>query len=35
MHELSEDIIEMIEDASQEEKQMLRQKISLLAGKIK
>ena len=35
MHELTEDITEMIEGASPEEKQMLRQKISLLAGKIK
>ena len=35
VHELTEDIMEMIEDASVEEKQMLRQKISLLANKIK
>ena len=35
VHELTEDIMEMIEDASAEEKQMLRQKISLLANKIK
>ena len=32
---LSNDIMEMIEDATQEEKQALRQKISLLATKIK
>ena len=35
MHELTEDVMEMIEGASMEEKQMLRQKISLLANKIK
>lgn len=35
IHELSNDIMEMIEDATQEEKQALRQKISLLATKIK
>ena len=35
IHELTQDIMEMIEDASVEEKQMLRQKISLLANKIK
>lgn len=35
MHELSQDITEMIQDASPEEKQLLQQKISALAGKIK
>lgn len=35
VHELTEDIMEMIEGASQEEKQMLRQKISTLSTKIK
>lgn len=35
MHELSQDITEMIHDASPEEKQLLQQKISALAGKIK
>ena len=35
LQELSRDIIEMIEDASPEEKQMLRQKIAALSTKIK
>lgn len=35
MQELSQDITEMIQDASPEEKQMLQQKISTLATKIK
>ena len=35
MQELSTDITEMIQDASPEEKQMLQQKISMLATKIK
>ena len=35
MHELSNDIMEMIGQASAEEKQMLRQKITALATKIK
>ena len=35
VHELTEDIMEMIEGASPEEKQMLRQKISTLSTKIK
>ena len=35
MQELSSDIVEMIQDASPEEKQMLQSKISVLAGKIK
>lgn len=34
MHELSSDVTEMIQDASPEEKQMLRAKITELAGKI-
>ena len=34
MHELTEDLTEMIEGASTEEKQMLRNKISALASKI-
>jgi hypothetical protein len=33
--ELGKDITEMIQDASQEEKQMLQQKIQMLAAKIK
>lgn len=35
MQELSDDIVEMIQDATPEEKNMLSQKISLLASKIK
>ena len=35
MYELTEDIMEMIEDASPEEKQLLRQKITTLSTKIK
>lgn len=35
MHELTEDIMEMIEDSSPEEKQLLRQKITTLSTKIK
>lgn len=35
MHELSNDVMEMIEDATPEEKQLLRQKITTLATKIK
>ena len=35
MQELTQDITEMIQDASPEEKQMLQQKISMLATKIK
>lgn len=35
VHELTEDIMEMIEGASPEEKQVLRQKISTLSTKIK
>lgn len=35
IHELSQDITEMIQDASPEEKQLLQQKISMLASKIK
>ena len=34
MHELSDDIVEMIKDASPEEKQLLEKKISALASKI-
>lgn len=34
MHELTSDIMEMIEDASAEEKQMLKSKVSALAAKI-
>lgn len=34
MHELTSDIMEMIEDASAEEKQMLKSKVSALASKI-
>ena len=34
MHELTEDLTEMIEGASAEEKQMLQRKISALASKI-
>lgn len=34
MHELTNDIMEMIEDSSAEEKQMLKSKISALANKI-
>jgi hypothetical protein len=34
MHELTNDIMEMIEDSSTEEKQMLKSKISALASKI-
>ena len=33
--ELSQDINEMIQEASMEEKQMLQQKLSMLASKIK
>lgn len=35
VHELSKDIMDMIENSSTEEKQMLRQKITTLAAKIK
>lgn len=35
MHELSEDITEIIEDATPEEKRVMHEKISHLAGKIK
>lgn len=35
LHELSQDITEMIQDASQEEKAILQQKLSTLASKIK
>lgn len=35
MHELTNDIMEMIEDATSEEKQLLRQKLSTLSTKIK
>lgn len=35
LHELSEDITEMISNASPEEKQMLQQKLSILVSKIK
>jgi hypothetical protein len=35
MQELTSDITEMIADASPEEKQLLQQKISVLATKIK
>jgi hypothetical protein len=35
VHELTNDIIEMIEDATPEEKQLLRQKITTLSTKIK
>jgi hypothetical protein len=35
MHELTNDIMEMIEDATPEEKQLLRQKITTLTTKIK
>lgn len=35
LQELSQDVTEMIQDASPEEKQMLQQKISILATKIK
>ena len=35
MHELTNDIMEMIEDATPEEKQLLRQKIATLSTKIK
>lgn len=34
MHELTDDIMEMIEDSSPEEKQLLQKKISALATKI-
>ena len=34
IHELSEDITEMIEDASSEEKRMLQRKLNILANKI-
>lgn len=34
VHELTDDIMEMLEDASPEEKQMLKSKISTLAAKI-
>ena len=34
MHELTNDIMEMLEDASAEEKQMLKNKMTLLASKI-
>jgi hypothetical protein len=34
MKELSEDIVEMIEDASPEEKQLLKAKLTTLSGKI-
>ena len=35
MHELTNDMMEMIADSTTEEKQMLRQKITALAAKIK
>ena len=35
MQELSDDIVEMIQDATPEEKQMLQQKLNTLSGKIK
>ena len=35
VHELSKDIMDMIENSTAEEKQMLRQKITTLAAKIK
>ena len=35
MQELTQDITEMIHDATPEEKQILQQKISVLASKIK
>ena len=35
MKELSEDIVEMIEDATPEEKQVLHQKLTALASKVK
>jgi hypothetical protein len=35
MQELSSDLTEMISDASMEEKQMLQQKLNMLAAKIK
>lgn len=35
LHELSEDVTELVHDASAEEKQMLQQKIATLASKIK
>jgi hypothetical protein len=35
VHELTNDIMEMIEDATPEEKQLLRQKITTLSTKIK
>ena len=35
MRELSDDIVEMIEDASPEEKQILQQKLDALISKIK
>ena len=34
MHELTEDITEMIQDASPEEKQLLQKKLSTLATKV-
>lgn len=34
MHELSEDVVDMIKDASPEEKQLLEKKISALASKV-
>jgi hypothetical protein len=34
MHELSEDITEMIENASMEEKQLLQKKLNTLAQKV-
>ena len=35
MQELSSDIVEMVQDASPEEKQLLQQKVAMLASKIK
>jgi hypothetical protein len=35
MNELSQDLVDMIQDASPEEKQLLQQKIGMLATKIK
>ena len=35
MQELSNEIVEMIEEATPEEKQMLQQKLTMLASKVK
>ena len=35
MQELSQDVVEMIEKATPEEKQLLQQKLTMLASKVK